>query len=87
MTLIDKLGVPLGLFVIVLILGAKKVWCFGYQLQEAQTREVKCQADYEKRLTDAQGREDEWRELALNGGYIARQAVELARQKSPSGRS
>lgn len=62
--------------ILVLYGGAKKWWVFGYQLTQAEARETACRAEYEARLTAAQRREDEWKELALNGGYIARQAVD-----------
>ncbi len=85
---LEKFGLPLGMIVIALILGSKEKpgWVFGRELRNAEEREKKCQTDYEKRLADAQRREDEWREIALNGGYLARQAVDLARRQSPSGR-
>ena len=84
--LIEKLGIPLGLMVVILVLGSRGLWVFGRELSKAEQRETKCQADYEKQLAAAHSREDEWKEAALNGGYLARQAVDLARRQSP-GRS
>lgn len=75
------------LLLIVLYGGFKKWWVFGYQLTQAEAREMKCQAEYEKRLEGAQLREDEWKQVALNGGYLAKQAVDLAKRQSSSGRS
>jgi hypothetical protein len=66
--------------IIVLYGGAKRWWAFGYQLTEAREREAACKAECDARLTAAQRREDEWKELALSGGYIAKQAVDLAKR-------
>jgi hypothetical protein len=62
--------------IILLYGGAKRWWVFGYQLTEAQAREDACKVEYQARLDAAQHREDQWKELALNGGYLARQAVD-----------
>jgi hypothetical protein len=72
--------------IILLYGGAKRWWVFGYQLTEAQAREDACKAEYQARLDAAMKREDQWKELALNGGYIARQAVEIARDRRPATR-
>lgn len=65
---------------IVLYGGAKRWWVWGYQLTEAK-------AECEARLTAAQRREDEWKELALTGGVVAKQAIELARDRHVRGRT
>jgi hypothetical protein len=79
----QKLGVPLGTLVIVLVLGARKVWCFGYQLAREEQRVAETKAECDARLTAAQRREDEWKELALTGGHLATEAVRLARDRTP----
>lgn len=68
--------------ILVLYGGYKRWWVFGQQLIEAQAREEACKADYTARLAAAERREDEWKKQALDGGYIARQAVDSFARRS-----
>ena len=65
---VSQISLPV-LLLLVLYGGAKKWWTFGYQLTECETRNAAL-------LTAAEKRESEWKELALSGAIIARNAVE-----------
>lgn len=93
--LIKTFGLPIGGAIIVLILGHRKAWCFGYQLVEKDTliaekkveiTELKAdivnlRASYEARLEGCQNRENEWRELALTGGQVAKDALGVMKRR------
>jgi hypothetical protein len=89
--IIQKFGWPLGTLIVVLMLGARKVWCFGYQLTERDTRIAEMRAElielramYEARLEGCQKREDEWKELALTGGQVAKDALVVMKRRGGS---
>jgi hypothetical protein len=52
--------------------------CFGYQLREAEERLKTQREDYEKRLAKYETERDQWRDLALQGRELVRQAVTVA---------
>lgn len=69
-----------SMLLVVLYGGAKRWWCFGYQLIAAEKREADCKAEYEARLAAALKREDQWKELALSAGQVAKESVGVLRR-------
>lgn len=64
-----------SLLVLVLIGGARGWWVFGWYAKETEAR-------YKALLEASAKREEEWRQLALDGRGLAQSAVELARTKA-----
>lgn len=81
--LVYKLGWPIAGAIIVLILGYRSVWVFGREVIMWKELYQQCKVECETRLAAAERREEEWREAARDGRYIARQAADIARDRRP----
>jgi hypothetical protein len=65
------------LLILILYGGFRKWWVFGYQMTECETR---CAA----LITAANQREAEWKQIARDGGQLAKTAVDMARESTRS---
>lgn len=61
---------------LIIYLGLKKVWVFGYQL-------VDCEARSATLLRESRDRELEWKAIAREGVSAAKVGVELAKDRTP----
>jgi hypothetical protein len=61
------IGLPAAMLVMVLLLGSKEVWVWGYTAR-----------DLRRQLAEMRRERDEWRVLALQGTKLAAGAVEVA---------
>jgi hypothetical protein len=80
-------GLPLAVLLVLLLVGGyRRWWVFGWAFTEAELRHrQELQASEERSralLLASKQREDEWRQLALEGRGLASSAVELARTKA-----
>lgn len=49
---LQEFGLPLGMVIVALILGSRRQWVWGAELDAAEARQEKMRLDYEQRLAD-----------------------------------
>jgi hypothetical protein len=66
--LIERLGVPLFMLLLLIVTGARGVWVWGYQYRANEKL-------WRERLESSERREADWKQMAVSGTLIAERAT------------
>lgn len=65
---IERLGVPLAILIVLVITGSRGTWVWGYQYRANDK-------SWREQLEASQAREADWKQMAISGTLIAERAT------------